>query len=113
MSLRLGASLNSESRRRVSYIPTRASSWDQGKEQDKRPEPTGGITESDIPEPSGRYPLPPTNPNTRITLGTDHEVTIRVGDDSLKLRNVDEKLQMRVEGIWIPVSDLVSKWLHP
>ena len=109
MSLRLGSSLNLEPRRRVSYIPTRASSWDQGKEPNKRLEPTGGSTESDIPQPSGRYPLPPTGPTTRMTLGTDHEVTIHVGHDSLKLRNVDGKLQMRVEGIWIPVSDLVSK----
>ena len=35
-----------------------------------------------------------------MTLDTDHEVTIGVGQDSLRLRNMDGKLQIRVRGIW-------------
>ena len=50
---------------------------------------------------------------TNIELDTGHEMTIRVGQDSLKLRNLNEKLHMWVRGIWISVGDLVSKWLDP
>ena len=57
------------------------------------------LEESNIPQPASTYPLPPTRLPTNLILDTDHEVTIRVGQESLQLRNMDGKLRMRVQGM--------------
>ena len=99
MSLQFGAFSNVELRRGISRVPTRASSWDESKEP--------GELSTEHLEPAK------VQTESELLLGTDHEVTIRVGQESLKLRNTDGKLQMRAQGVWISVGDLVSKWLDP
>lgn len=54
---------------------------------------------------SGTIPMPLSVPSSDPVLDADQVVTIRVGQESMRLKNVDEELQIRVQGVWITVAE--------
>ena len=66
------------------------------------------LTQGNVREYIGTSTSPLTTPSTDIPLAANQEVTVRVGQQSLSLRNLAGNLVLRVEDTWRLLDDIVS-----
>ena len=120
--IRYENSLSPEANRRASQLPLRAdakihsqgSAWLAARQPVRGPlngrvrDPAGVTAQRDTGESVGTLIPPSSTPSIDVPLAANQEVVVRVGQQSLCLKNWDGNLVLRIEDTWQLLENVIS-----